>query len=96
MDLCDPGESWSEAFDTFQGSLYCPSEFKQIMSNMQLLHECKDGHDNHFSQHHGRRWRLCVPVEMDATNHNTVDLTFQNIDDEMLQHLESIETCYSV
>lgn len=96
IDLHDPGESWSEAFDTFQHSPYCPAEFKQIMSNMQLLHECKDGHDDHFSQHHRYQQGLPVPVEICSANCNTVDLTLQDIDDnEILQHLKSIETCYS-
>ncbi|KDQ13898.1 hypothetical protein BOTBODRAFT_110916, partial [Botryobasidium botryosum FD-172 SS1] len=44
-DLREPGQAWPDAFDDFMGS--CPERHQQIMTNMQLLHECKDSKDDH-------------------------------------------------
>ncbi|KAF8221096.1 hypothetical protein L208DRAFT_1041378, partial [Tricholoma matsutake] len=47
FDLWQPTESWSTAFEKYKSSPLCPNEFKELMDNMQLLHECKDNHDHH-------------------------------------------------
>ncbi|KAF8240572.1 hypothetical protein L208DRAFT_1110414, partial [Tricholoma matsutake] len=47
FDLRTPQDSWETAFDNFRASTLCSDEVKQMMDNMQLLHECKDSHDNH-------------------------------------------------
>ncbi|KAF8228534.1 hypothetical protein L208DRAFT_1290935, partial [Tricholoma matsutake] len=50
FDLCVHGQSWQDAFITFQHSSHCSLQISSIMNNMHLLHECKDSHNNHFSQ----------------------------------------------
>jgi hypothetical protein len=45
-DLHLHGLSWDDAFSIFMAD--CPSEFKDIIKNMQILHECKDSRDDHF------------------------------------------------
>ncbi|KAF8235803.1 hypothetical protein L208DRAFT_1221316, partial [Tricholoma matsutake] len=47
FDLHQPNESGSTAFANYKSSPCCPNEFKELMDNMQLLHECKDNHDQH-------------------------------------------------
>ncbi|KAF8222890.1 hypothetical protein L208DRAFT_1225942, partial [Tricholoma matsutake] len=47
FDLHQPNESWSAAFRNYKSSPCCPNEFKELTDNMQLLHECKDDHDQH-------------------------------------------------
>ncbi|KAF8224128.1 hypothetical protein L208DRAFT_1085326, partial [Tricholoma matsutake] len=50
FDLRTPQESWETAFENFNTSTLCSEEFKQTMNNMQLLHECKDSHNDHFHE----------------------------------------------
>jgi hypothetical protein len=65
------------------------------MDNMQLLHECKDNHDNHFSDHRSRRCRFGVATEFTADS-SKIDDSLEDVDEyEILQHLESIDSCYS-
>ncbi|THV04521.1 hypothetical protein K435DRAFT_649064, partial [Dendrothele bispora CBS 962.96] len=45
-DLRIKDQSWKDAFETFLPE--CPSEFKEIMDNMQLQHECRDSRDDYF------------------------------------------------
>ncbi|KAF8237219.1 hypothetical protein L208DRAFT_1105277, partial [Tricholoma matsutake] len=47
FDLHQPNGSWSTAFKNYRSSTCCSNEFKELMDNMQLLHECKDKHDDH-------------------------------------------------
>ena len=47
-DLRMANEQWSSAFQSFQQN--CSSQKRKIMNNMQILHECKDSRDDHFSQ----------------------------------------------
>ena len=54
FDLPTANKPWMVAFDEFQHSALCPLEFKGIMDNMQLLHECKDSHDDHFQKQRQR------------------------------------------
>lgn len=42
-DLKQPGETWTEAFHAYQDSF--SEEHRQIISNVQVLHECKDARD---------------------------------------------------
>ncbi|THU88126.1 hypothetical protein K435DRAFT_600035, partial [Dendrothele bispora CBS 962.96] len=43
-DLRQPGQSWSQAFEIFRA--VCPSEVSDLMTNMQLHHECRDSRDD--------------------------------------------------
>lgn len=47
-DLRAAGESWEIAFEAFLESSECDLEIREIMNNMQLMHECKDSRDSHM------------------------------------------------
>ena len=47
-DLRAAGESWEIAFEAFLESSECVLEIREIMNNMQLMHECKDSRDSHM------------------------------------------------
>ncbi|KAF9063875.1 hypothetical protein BDP27DRAFT_1164934, partial [Rhodocollybia butyracea] len=36
--------SWSSAFEQFHKN--CPLEYRKMMDNMQILHECRDSRDD--------------------------------------------------
>ncbi|KAJ3966887.1 hypothetical protein EV361DRAFT_808265, partial [Lentinula raphanica] len=44
----DNSQSWSTTFDDYK--LTCSKVINDYMTNMQLLHECKDSRDDHFEQ----------------------------------------------
>ncbi|KAJ3967154.1 hypothetical protein EV361DRAFT_774268, partial [Lentinula raphanica] len=43
-DLRMPSETWSDAFKDFLKE--CPDSICKLITNMQLLHECKDSRDD--------------------------------------------------
>ncbi|KAJ7732242.1 hypothetical protein DFH07DRAFT_755338, partial [Mycena maculata] len=47
-DLRSEGQTWEDAFKLFLPN--CPESVKQKMDNMQMLHECRDSRDDHFSE----------------------------------------------
>ncbi|KAJ3850144.1 hypothetical protein EV368DRAFT_45910, partial [Lentinula lateritia] len=47
LDLRETEQSWEDAFNVFIES--CSDRMKDIMENMQLLHECRDSRDDHFA-----------------------------------------------
>ena len=55
-DLQVHRQSWTDAFSIFMEN--CPSDFKDIVDNMQVLHECKDNHDDHFKNQQSRNYSL--------------------------------------
>ncbi|KAF8233000.1 hypothetical protein L208DRAFT_1269241, partial [Tricholoma matsutake] len=86
--------SWETALDNFNRSTLCSDEFKQMMNNMQLLHECKDSHDNHFCER--RNCQLQLAPEIATNDTMAIKDALEGIDDsQILQHLESIDDCYS-
>jgi hypothetical protein len=94
-DLCQPDESWSIVFENYRSSPCCPNKFKELMDNMQLLHECKDNHDNHFADHRSRHHQFRVVTEF-TSDGSKIDDFLEDVDeDKILQHLESIDSCYS-
>jgi hypothetical protein len=94
FDLRTPQDSWQTAFDNFKTSSLCSDEFKQMMNNMQLLHECKDSHDDHFHERHSCQLRLAPEIAVNETA--PIEDTLEGINDsQILQHLESIDDCYS-
>ena len=96
LDLKTTEQSWKEAYDIFL--THCPSHFKKNMDNMQILHECKDCRDDHFVHRHARCTSLQVSQEITSTlRYNELDnLTIDAEDDDILTHLESIESCNSI
>ncbi|KAJ7110249.1 hypothetical protein C8R43DRAFT_828229, partial [Mycena crocata] len=47
-DLRAEDESWDDAFEKFTSE--CSPDILDRIDNMQLLHECKDSRDEHFSK----------------------------------------------
>jgi hypothetical protein len=46
-DLREKDQKWEEAFKLFQEN--CLSHVNKIMDNMQILYECQDSRNDHFS-----------------------------------------------
>ena len=57
-DLRENNQKWEEAFELFQEN--CSDRVTKILDNMQILHECHDSGNDHFSQrrHRGHSTRL--------------------------------------
>lgn len=47
-DLKSNHQQWTNAFEAFR--TYCTPECAVIIDNMQVLHECKDSHDDHIKR----------------------------------------------
>ncbi|KAJ7162716.1 hypothetical protein C8R43DRAFT_880011, partial [Mycena crocata] len=47
-DLRAENETWEDAFSKFTSA--CSPDILERIDNMQLLHECKDSRDEHFSK----------------------------------------------
>src|SRR6266545_2009149 len=52
-DLRKPSQTWEEAFHEFDAC--CSSRVKSMMTNMQLLHECRENSTDHFASRRNRR-----------------------------------------
>ena len=96
LDLCAPHETWSTAFETFMQN--CPFEKKAIMDNMQILHECKDSRDDHFTQrrvrNRDRQNQVSDSVIQTTETTDNNGLT-ENDNDSILEHLLAIDNCHS-
>ena len=91
-DLRSENESWSDAFEIFLRS--CSPETAKIIENMQLLHECKDSHDDHFANRRsGMRNRS--NQNFNGQSHSRIsedDFGGDNdLEDLILEHLVSIQ-----
>jgi hypothetical protein len=51
-DLREKDQKWEDAFKIFQET--CSERVSNIMDNMQILHECQDCGNDHFSQRRHR------------------------------------------
>jgi hypothetical protein len=78
FDLRRPQESWETVFDDFKSSTLCSDEFKQTMNNMQLLHECKDSHNDHFRECHNRQ--LWLAPEITGADTAAIEDALEGID----------------
>ena len=62
---------------------------------MQLLHKCKDSHDDHFAQ--CQLWKYKVFQElMSASGHSSDDFLADTDESNILDHLDMINACHSV
>ncbi|KAF8225143.1 hypothetical protein L208DRAFT_1307634, partial [Tricholoma matsutake] len=50
MDLREGYCKWSNTFTAFMETLPHNHCIQNIINHMQILHECKDSHDEHFTQ----------------------------------------------
>ncbi|KAF8059273.1 hypothetical protein FPV67DRAFT_1426489, partial [Lyophyllum atratum] len=48
-DLRRPEEDWGTAFERLLGANTGEPRVREIMDNMQILHECKDERDEHYA-----------------------------------------------
>lgn len=97
LDLRNTGQSWSDAFDDFARS--CSTDILAVMDNMQILHECKDSRDDHFS---GRRIRPRhrsnrLPRHVEG-GHDAEDGFGSGEEDEglLMSHFEAMDNVRSV
>ena len=86
-DLREPGDSWLEAFEAFGETM--AMGHKQIVDNMQVLHECRDSRDDHMQTRSRLRERgraRDFDGGQEAGNDiEDVDMT------EVLEHLSEID-----
>ncbi|KAJ4468581.1 hypothetical protein C8J55DRAFT_437574, partial [Lentinula edodes] len=85
--------SWPDAFAAFNAK--CSNEVKRMMDNMQILHECRDSHNNHFSNRaSARRLHTSHGYVGSLEQERVVEddfLTEHDDESEILKHLLSIE-----
>lgn len=88
-DLRDKGESWEDAYLTFRS--HCSAFVLEAIDNIQILHECKDSRDAHFSSRQNRK-RAGINRDMvrkAAANEDAMDA--QEDETLVLDHLERID-----
>ena len=83
-DLRGDFMDWPEAFHTFLSS--CTIEIREVMDNMQILHECKDSKNNHY---HTRVNRVLPNERTTARDPDQPSM------DEIMDHIDSVEDYYS-
>jgi len=89
------GQTWEDAFGQFLSE--SDDRIKNIMDNMQLLHECKDSRDDHFSQRQSRHRSNRVPSEISNCTGNEMCEGGDDFDDNLvLDHLHMIDACHSI
>lgn len=91
-ELLGAHDSWQNAFNEFMSS--CSNVHQNIMNNMQLMHECKDSHDEHFAQRLQDR-KSFKRAQCTGSGNFVDNLTNENICDEILQHVQDVEDCSS-
>ena len=84
-DLRGDADDWPEAFSEFVKS--CEPKTRQILNNMQLLHECKDSNKSHRKQR-----RRAMDNERRAARKE--DNGESDID-EVMEHIDSVDNYYS-
>lgn len=94
LDLRTSNEQpWEEAFNEF--SAVCPESIREIMDNMQILHECRDSRDDHFTGRRIRPKNRCnrVPQNMDNREYEDDGIYAEEEDERglVLRHIEEVE-----
>ncbi|KAJ7216330.1 hypothetical protein GGX14DRAFT_358907 [Mycena pura] len=49
-DLRNKGQPWVETFEQFSSTCSTSESVRNKMENMQMIHECRDSRDDHFTQ----------------------------------------------
>lgn len=91
-DLLGSHTSWSAAFDDFMQD--CHEHHKSVMSNMQVIHECKDSRDKHFTEQLKIRKKQRRFGERGSGN-CTDNLGSENITADILTHIRDVDSCYA-
>jgi len=63
---------------------------------MQLLHECRDNHDDHFESQSRLRTTYRQSGTQGSTTHEDDDFESDDIAEELLNHLVSIDDSRSI
>jgi hypothetical protein len=85
-DLREAGETWIQAFDQFAGA--CSKDIKQVLNNMQVLHECKDAKDIEDCQRRNNRREASRSMRLGRSE--VEEFVGEVIDDDLLEHLDSV------
>ncbi|KAJ3559445.1 hypothetical protein NM688_g341 [Phlebia brevispora] len=85
IDLREPGQTWSDAFETFQRG--CRQDVIEIMNNMQILHECKDNGGDHF-RYRAHLVRNRLSAHADEVTAIPMDVSEDLDEEDMLRHVE--------
>ncbi|KAF5343263.1 hypothetical protein D9757_015149 [Collybiopsis confluens] len=94
QDLLGNSSTWSDAFDQF--THVCDEDVLAVMENMQILHECRDSKDDHFTNRAtARRLRRHFPGtgERDRLVEDDI-LAVEDSEDFLLDHLLSIDATH--
>lgn len=94
LDLKQPNESWPSAFVSFLKD--APHEVREIIKNVQFLHDCKDSCDDYFKQWESRKrnHNSRLPAEIFQKNvecDHVVPIDGEDIQATILEHLQSID-----
>jgi hypothetical protein len=96
-DLKQAGHSWVQSFNHFLSSEMCDAHIRDIIGNMQILHECKDSRDDHYNNRQNRRRNI---ISGDVIGHGIIATDDEAMDANdnatLLDHLEAIESCHDI
>ena len=88
VDLREPGEGWSNAFAEFART--ADAKHKQVIDNMQILHECRDSRDDHMQTRARGREKAGYGRAIDDNWQGENEI--EDIDmGEVLEHLSEID-----
>ena len=93
-DLKHVNETWVDAFHSFKQT--CSVHILHILDNMQILHECKDSRDDHFANRRHRHNLKGISSDIISHTHHDDNFFGDSTDEEILTHLDSIDSCYSI
>ncbi|KAG0708063.1 hypothetical protein DFH29DRAFT_795631 [Suillus ampliporus] len=94
-DLKRDDELWTDAFTRFQCD--CSQHVTDLLDNMQILHECKDSRDDHFANRRLRHKLAGISQDIMSSSHENEDnFLAQDTDEDILTHLNSIDSCRSI
>ena len=87
VDLKRGFDSWEHAFVNWKSSDEYISEVEDLLTNMQLLHECKDSRDNHFKNHNRSASGIITTDMVQESRHVEEDDLTAAVDEEALHEL---------
>jgi hypothetical protein len=95
-DLKQAEQSWTDSFEKFRR--ICDKKIDSVLNNMQILHECKDSRDDHFVNHQLQHKLAGISTEIFSYSHgfNEDDIFTDDTDEDILTHLESVDSCHSI
>ena len=87
VDLKDPENDWESAFQVFLASPECDLHVRDIMNNMQLMHECKDSRDSHMKNRNRQPTGFVTSDMVDASQIAQEDELNESLHEEALHEL---------